>query len=341
MHYVYRYTNNREIIYIGITDDLCRRKKEYKRNDIWYHNELRYEFIEVDNKYIVKVYEEYLINRDSPKENRASKNNYNVDEIKFNIEEIWKLVMLEEIGNKADVKKCNEKKANKINKAAALEEQMQEVDDKFVELISKNKQEIVKVYYDEYEFLSVILKCHQFKEILSSKYMPSCVIGIVFNQNNNIVVIQFNQYKNLEEKYQDKYKKIYELLDINKLNLDKNYGIKILNIEMINIEKKYMSYIYKKYETTLVRIKDNFEINMPIETIIKLFGGLECVYRLPFALGLKYKDNSNMLLIHYEYIKYSEIMNNDLKEKYKYQYYYKISKDKDLLEYLLYKKNTK
>jgi hypothetical protein len=220
MYYVYRYTNNREIIYIGITDDLYRRKKEHKRKDIWYHDELTYEFIEVDNKYIAKVYEEYLINRDNPKGNRASKNNYNVEDIKFNIEEIWKQVILKEIGNKANVKKCNEKK---INKALVMERQMQEVDDKFAELISKYKQEIVKVYYDEYEFLRVILKCPQFKEILSSKYMPSCVIGIVFNQNNNIVVIQFNKYKNLGEKYQDKYKQIYELLDINKLNLDKNY----------------------------------------------------------------------------------------------------------------------
>jgi hypothetical protein len=173
--------------------------------------------------------------------------------------------------------------------------------------------------------------------------MPSCVNEIVFNQNNNIVVIQLNKYENLNEKYKDKYNEIYELLDINKLNLDKNYGQKVLSSEMNNIEKKYMSYIHNMHnihnihEITLIRIKDNFQIGVPIDAMLEVFGGLQCVYRLPFALGLKYKDNNNMLLIHYEPIKYDEILNNELKKDFKYQYYFKNDKDMELFEYLLYK----
>ena len=127
------------------------------------------------------------------------------------------------------------------------------------------------------------------------------------------------------------------MLDINKLNLDMDYGKKVLSIEMNNIEKKYMSYIDNKCEIALVRIKDNFELSIPIDVITKLFGGLEFVYRLPFALGLKYKDNKSILLIHYEPIRYNDILNQELKEKFKYQYYFKITNEEDLLEYLLYK----
>lgn len=336
-YYVYRYTNNIEIIYIGITDDLYRRKKEHKRKDIWYHDKLRYEFIELDNSFIAQLYEVYLFNRDNPKANKVAKHNYDVSDIQFNIEEIWKPVIMKERSNKAKIKKCNEKNVKKSNKALVMERQMQEIDDKFMELISKYKKEIIKVYYDEYEFLTVILKCSQFKELLGSKYMPSCVIGITFNQNSNIVVIQFNKDENLEEKYKEKYNEIYELLDVNKLNLDIDYGKKLLSIEMNNIEKKYMAYVDNKYEITLVRIKDNFEIGIPITTLLELFGGLEFVYRLPFALGLKYKNNKSMLLIHYEPIRYNEMLNQELKEKFKYQYYFKITNEEDLLEYLLYK----
>lgn len=336
-YYVYRYIHNDEIIYIGKTNDLNRRDKEHK-SDKWYHDKLKYEYIQVDNEFITQLYEVYLINRDNPKENIASKNNYDVSDIKFNIEETWKPVIIKERSNKAKIKKCNEKNAKKSNKALVMERQMQEIDDKFMELISKHKKEIIKVYYDEYEFLTVILKCSQFKELLGSKYMPSCVIGITFNQNSNIVVIQFNKDENLQEKYKEKYNEIYELLDVNKLNLDMDYGKKLLSIEMNNIEKKYMSYIDNKYQITLVRIKDNFEIGIPINTLLELFGGLVFVYRFPFALGLKYKCNRNILLIHYEPIKYDEILNNELKEEFKYQYYFKNDKAMELFEYLLYEK---
>lgn len=205
-YYVYRYIHNNEIIYIGKTNDLNRRDKEHK-SDKWYHDELKYEYIQVDNEFIAQLYEVYLINRDNPKENIASKNNYNVDDIKFNIEESWKSVSIKERGNKAKIKKCNEKNVKKSNKALVMERQIQDIDDKFIELISKYKQEIIKIYYDEYEFLTVILKCSQFKELLGSKYMPSCVVGITFNQNSNMVVLQFNNYENLDEKYKKNIKK--------------------------------------------------------------------------------------------------------------------------------------
>lgn len=336
-YYVYRYTNNSEIIYIGITDDLYRRKNEHKRKDTWYHDELRYESIEVDNKFIAKLYEEYLINRDNPQGNRASKNNYNVADIKFNIEEIWMPVVINESGNKAKIQKCNEKNVNKTNKAVVIKGQIQEADDKFIKLVSKYKNEIIKVYYDEHEFLTVILKCSQFKELLSLKYMPSCVIGITFKQSSGIVVVKFNKKENLEKECKEKYTKIYEILNINKLNLDVSYGKNLLSLEMNNVEEKYMNYIDNKYQIILIRIKDDFEINIPIDVIPKLFGGLEFVYRLPFAFGLKYKDNLNMLLIHYEHIRYNEIFNQALKEKFKYQYYVKTTNDKELIEYILYK----
>jgi hypothetical protein len=335
--YVYRYIYNNDIIYIGKTNDLNRRNKEHKC-DKWYTDKLKYEYIEVRNEFFAKLYEEYLINRDCPKANIASKKNYNVDDIKFNVEEIWKPVILNERNNREVFQQYNDKSIKKTNRELVRDIQIQDIDNKFMELISKDKKKIIKIYYDEHGFLTVILKCPKLEELLNSKYMPSCTIGLTFNKNSGIVVIEFNKAENLEGIYREKYNKFCELLDINQLNLDRDYGKRAFNDGIDLIEKKYIALIDNKYEITLVRIKDDFEVSIPIDDVIKLFGGLTVAYRLPFALGLKYKDNKNILLIHYESVRYNEIFNQELKEKFKYQYYIKSNHDKELLEYLLYKK---
>ena len=57
MYYVYRYLDNKKIIYIGITNNLVRRYKQHKKDSLWFNTELTYQYIELDNKYIAKNFE--------------------------------------------------------------------------------------------------------------------------------------------------------------------------------------------------------------------------------------------------------------------------------------------
>lgn len=89
MYYVYRYLDNKKIIYIGITNNLVRRYKQHKKDSLWFNTELTYQYIELDNKYIAKNFETYLINRDSPVGNDQENNKYDISQISFNIIEDW------------------------------------------------------------------------------------------------------------------------------------------------------------------------------------------------------------------------------------------------------------
>lgn len=87
------------------------RLKAHKRDD-WDSDKLIYEFIEVDNKFIAKLFETYLINRDSPYYNIAENNGWDVSLINFSIEENWS-VFKEETSND---KKREEKNIKTLEK---------------------------------------------------------------------------------------------------------------------------------------------------------------------------------------------------------------------------------
>lgn len=136
--YVYRYTYKNEIIYIGRTNDLDRRYKEHTR-DKWYQDKLKYEFIQLPNTCVAKIYEEYLINRDNPKENIVSNNNYNVSILQFNIVEIWRTVTLSEI--------CDYKNNDiKFNKGLIKDKEIEQLDNKFYR--KKDNKKITRIFFD-------------------------------------------------------------------------------------------------------------------------------------------------------------------------------------------------
>lgn len=89
MYYVYRYLNDEEIIYIGITNNLVNRYRQHRRDSIWFSEEYTYQYIKVDNKFIAKIFETYLINRDSPIGNGSENNQNDASKISFDIKEDW------------------------------------------------------------------------------------------------------------------------------------------------------------------------------------------------------------------------------------------------------------
>ncbi len=297
MYYVYRYINNDEIIYIGITNNLEKRYAQHKINDKWLDNNLKYQFIEVKNKYIAKVYEEYLINRDNPKENIAEKNNYDVSDIKFNIKEDWKNVNL----------KKKKTKMNKIKSEKAplsKEEKLEFINETFHKLLKESSKDIVDIYYDEYDR---------------------------YNKNLNYIVFQFNREIYLNDIEKESYLKLFRDLNVNIFTLDKNYIKNVISCARNELEKKYINLIKSGYLISVINIKNNIKQEIPINTILDLFGGIKSIRRLGFAMLFEYRKEN--LLFYYEETKYSQI-SDSIKRQFPNQYYLLNKEDYKLLNYM-------
>lgn len=328
MYYVYRYIYKKEIIYIGITNNLYIRYKQHKK-DKWFNNELKYQFIEVKNKYLAKIYEEYLINRDNPKSNIAEKNNYDVSDIKFNIKEIWKTANLEQ------KKQINKKTSDTYNKTLLIDKKIQFINNMFYELIKQSSNKILKIYYDEYGYLTCILKYNEeIEKIVKSNYLPSNIHTMQYSKEHNYILFALKEEQFLYNDEQVLYNKIYSVLNIDKLQLDKKYGEKLRNELELQQEEKYIKLVENEYLINIIDIKNNIEHNISINILFKLFGGLLYVVRLPFAMLLKYEREE--LLIYYEKENYSAIVDG-IKEKYRYQYYLNDSENYIMLDFILYK----
>lgn len=325
MYYVYRYIDKNEIIYIGITNNLYIRYKQHKK-DKWFNDKLKYQFIEVKNKYLAKVYEEYLINRDNPKSNIAEKNNYDVSDIKFNIKEMWKAVNLE---NK-------KQKSNKMSdKKLSIDEKIQFINDVFYELIKQSLNKILKIYYDEYGYLTCILEYTEYMDkIANGEYLPSSIHKIQYNKERNYIFFGFKEEQFLCEEDQEVYHKIHSILNIDKLQLDKKYGENLRDDLTLQLEEKYIGLVKNDYLISIIDIKYNIQHNISINILFKLFGGLLYVSRLSFAILLKYRREE--LLVYYGEVNYSVIINR-IKEKYEYQYYLKDRENYRILDFMLYK----
>lgn len=200
MYYVYRYLDNNENpIYIGITNDLIARRRDHQRNSKWYSDNLIYQFLKVKNKYTAKTYEEYLINKDNPKENKASKNGYDVSEIEFHFEHDW-----------TDFRKieAEEKRRVKVKKYSAKylrtkEEQRQErllayemfflYRDKIIEINWCNGQ-ITSVVFDSGEVKKIAIEC---------KWMPPFFSKISGSEDNDITEFVLNtsgiKYRDIDD----------------------------------------------------------------------------------------------------------------------------------------------
>ena len=87
---------------------------------------------------------------------------------------------------------------------------------------------------------------------------------------------------------------------------------------------------------SIINIKYNFKQDVPVNILFDLFGGIKCIYRLPFAMLFSYKKHN--LLFYYNQVKYFEFIDS-IKRKFPHQYYLKNNEDYDLLNYMIYNKN--
>lgn len=200
MYYVYRYLDyNERLIYIGITNDLISRRRGHKQNSPWYSDNLSYQFLQVKNKYIAKTYEEYLINRYHPRENKASKNGYDVSEIEFHFEHEW--TDFREI-------EAEEKNRLKVKRSSIkyLETQKKKRQERLLayEMFFLYRDKITEINWCNGKITNVVFDSSEVKKIaLECRRMPGFISGFAGNEDNDIIKVILNtsviQYRDIDD----------------------------------------------------------------------------------------------------------------------------------------------
>ncbi len=207
----------------------------------------------------------------------------------------------------------------------------------FYSFLKESSKNILEVYYDEYKCLTIILKSNDvIEKLISHKYMPLCIEKIEYSKEYNCVLFQFKGEEHLDNTERKRYFELVRVLNIDIFKLDKNHGKKVINYARNKLEKKYINQIINGYMISIINIKYNFKQDVPVNILFDLFGGIKCIYRLPFAMLFSYKKHN--LLFYYNQVKYSELIDS-IKRQCSHQYYLKNSEDYDLLNYMIYRKN--
>lgn len=189
MYYVYRYLDNKEEpVYIGITNDLSNRRRSHRRYSEWYSEELRYQFIEVRNQYIAKTYEEYLINKHSPKGNKACNNGYDVSEISFHLKSDW----CDFLENKSLEKKDKRVKKRSV-KFCKFSEKVKRDTKLVYDMFFLYRNNIIEVRWYKGKPNKIIFDSKEVKEIvLGVETMPGFTNQFIGYDDNNITEVILN-----------------------------------------------------------------------------------------------------------------------------------------------------
>ncbi|HBG1040861.1 endonuclease [Clostridioides difficile] len=100
MHCVYKYINpiTEECLYVGKTENICNRHSDHLTNkkEDWCNQDLRFEYMMLDDKYVMDFYEMYLINKLKPKFNKVGKGKMDKNKILFSYDSVWKEYLKED-----------------------------------------------------------------------------------------------------------------------------------------------------------------------------------------------------------------------------------------------------
>lgn len=100
MYCVYKYINpiTEECLYVGKTGNIRNRHSEHLTNkkEDWCNRDLRFEYMVLDDKYVMDFYEMYLINKLKPKFNKVGKGKMNTNKILFSYDSGWKEYLKED-----------------------------------------------------------------------------------------------------------------------------------------------------------------------------------------------------------------------------------------------------
>lgn len=100
MYYVYKYIDpaTEECLYVGETENICNRHSTHltDKKEYWCSEDLRFEYMALDDKYVMDFYEMYLINKLKPRFNKIGKGKMNANKISFSYDSEWKEYLKED-----------------------------------------------------------------------------------------------------------------------------------------------------------------------------------------------------------------------------------------------------
>lgn len=256
MYYVYRYRKNFDIFYIGITTNLETRLAQHKKKD-WFTHDLKYEFIELPNRKVSKIYESYLIWRDKPRHNVAEMNCLDLSVLGFDINEDWTPFTTKNVCPTALAKMASSFNINSLLGCKILYTLLANT-----KLLSDDNLEIV-------------LGTNYFTDLLGKNISPH-IKEATTNINNNINGLTYNEIQvfdainysqgimtvklNLELKpYIRNIKTQYNLHYLkNVLNLNSSYSLRVYNILRSDLYKGVVEYDLEQFKTMVNCNYDKF-----------------------------------------------------------------------------------
>lgn len=92
MYHIYRFKDNEDIVYVGITNSVDARVSAHRASSKWCMKYMTVEYVTFPNRAVAKMYETYLINTLMPKNNIAEKNSDDLSLVSFSESEFEWLV---------------------------------------------------------------------------------------------------------------------------------------------------------------------------------------------------------------------------------------------------------
>lgn len=219
MFYVYKYidTHTDECLYIGKTNDLCKRHASHlsSEKEHWCNRDLRLEYIKLPDKLNMDFYEVYLINKLLPKYNKTSKGEMNIDYINFSYKEIFKEYSKEEFKNQL-AKKNNSIYINcNINKKTV--DMLAKIQEKYNWKFScsNSRKEIKLTYKVEEDLILYNLSCYVLEVSYNlTRYSGACnVIRCNYSSYEINLIFDLEFLNTLETKALDLQSEMKELND--------------------------------------------------------------------------------------------------------------------------------
>lgn len=345
MHYLYRYLDKDTIINVGITDNLLRRYNEHK-TDEWYNDELKFEFIELNNKFTAYTYETYLINTYKPKYNTAQRG-IDVSLIDFKFSPLWQPIDVYESAYRSEKTTMDityyKKKLQRIKNQmrSEYEKKLQRIENQIrsenmLEYILYNyKDNIIHREYNEYEQLVITFDSKDARDLVDKiELRPKVVDHYEYDiKNENIVSIAFlcESYRGNDPQINEKYNQICILLEIDKYKLDIKEGVRKKQeqdkLKLLNCIDK----INRNYSFTFINHTHN-EKKITINDFMTMNNGLKyCIYE--GHLRSYIYNNKAIINVYFDKI-------NDIQVKlYDNEWCVKEADFFDTISYELYEKN--
>ncbi|WP_041766608.1 GIY-YIG nuclease family protein [Psychromonas ingrahamii] len=283
MEYVYQFWKGNEVIYVGITNNMKSRIQSHISNYEWASTEAKITYCKMPNRKVSKIYETYLINTLAPQYNKSENDADDMSLLSFDDSNIEWLKY-----NFIDEKKSIQRAKNTQKTPKKKKKENLPTIDYFYDFIRRNKNNIIELFYDKYQGLSISIIVAVSKEEMdmlfssSRNAAPESSWATLSSMSFRIdasgqpkTTIHFVSAIEDNVEFQPFFKKLFSLLEADISKLDKNEGVKKDLQRIQEINEYFEGWLSKKHPLIVLDMINDKKSSIAIKGVIN---GLNKVY---------------------------------------------------------------